>query len=74
MSAPPARGEDGPAGDVVSSVVGRGRAFFEEVAARHGAETADQVFLASLPVDERIRLLEHRNALIEARMRGLRGG
>jgi hypothetical protein len=49
-------------------IVGRGERFFADVQERYGPHVADDVFLASLPIDERIRVLETRIAANEARL------
>lgn len=55
-------------------VTGRGGDFFRKVEDRHGPEVADAVRLASLPVDERLRVLRHRVCEIDRRLDELRDG
>jgi hypothetical protein len=52
------------ADDVVS---GYGPRFFDRIEERYGREVADQVRLASMPVDVRLAVLRSRQAAIEAR-------
>jgi hypothetical protein len=49
-------------------ITGRGEGFFDEVANVLGEDVADEVRLASLPIDERIRVHDHRIAEIDARL------
>ena len=53
--------------DADDVVAGYGPAFHRAVEERYGPEVADQVRLASLPVDERLPVLRHRQSEIEAR-------
>jgi hypothetical protein len=53
--------------DFGEPVAGYGHTIFDKVEERHGPETADRVRLASLPIDERLRVLRHRQAAIKTR-------
>jgi hypothetical protein len=50
------------------AVTGHGEGFFAEVEERYGPHVADDVWLASLPLDERIRVLETRVAANQERL------